>query len=67
MNENLQSVKAASGTHSCGWAARISDGNGGKVSLGNYQDEGAAARAYDAAALKMHGAFATLNFPEVAR
>lgn len=46
------------------WAARISDGNGGKISLGNYHDETAAARAYDGAALKMHGAFATLNFPE---
>lgn len=46
------------------WASRISNGKGGKVSLGNYDDEIAAARAYDHAAREMHGPFATLNFPE---
>lgn len=48
------------------WAARISDGKNGKVSLGNFNDEVDAARAYDRAARKLHGQFATLNFPEVA-
>lgn len=45
------------------WAARISNGRSGKVSLGNFKDEIAAARAYDAAARSLHGEFATLNFP----
>lgn len=45
------------------WAARISSGHGGKISLGNYDDEISAANAYDAAAREMHGEFATLNFP----
>lgn len=46
------------------WAARISNGKGGKRSLGNFQDKIAAAHAYDAAAREMHGDFAVLNFPE---
>lgn len=45
------------------WAATISNGQGGKRSLGNYENEEDAARAYDAAAIEMHGEFATLNFP----
>lgn len=45
------------------WAARISDGNGGKISLGNHADEVSAAQAYDRAARELHGAFAILNFP----
>lgn len=45
------------------WASRISDGRGGKRSLGNYTDEVEAAKAYDRAARELHGEFATLNFP----
>ena len=45
------------------WAATISNGEGGKRSLGHYDNEQDAARAYDAAAVEMHGEFATLNFP----
>ena len=46
------------------WAARISAGKLGKISLGNFKNERQAAEAYDAAAIKYHGEFATLNFPE---
>ncbi len=45
------------------WAARISDGKGGKISLGNHANEVEAARAYDRAARIRHGDFAILNFP----
>lgn len=45
------------------WAARISAGDQGKISLGNYASEIEAALAYDAAARRFHGQFATLNFP----
>jgi len=48
------------------WAARISNGLGGKRSLGNYRDEVEAAKAYDRAARELHGEFATLNFPSEA-
>lgn len=46
------------------WAASISAGSAGKKSLGHYGDERTAALAYDDAARKFHGEFATLNFPE---
>lgn len=46
------------------WAASISNGNGGKISLGHYAKERDAAMAYDAAAKESHGDFATLNFPD---
>lgn len=46
------------------WAASISNGQGGKISLGHHGDEIAAAKAYDKAARELHGEFATLNFPE---
>ncbi|MGQ3213820.1 MAG: HNH endonuclease [Shinella sp.] len=44
------------------WVARISDGEGGKRSLGYFKYEELAALAYDAAAREMHGDFAILNF-----
>lgn len=45
------------------WAAAIT-ANGKRHYLGSYADQADAARAYDAAALHLHGAFARLNFPE---
>ena len=47
------------------WAASISNGKAGKISLGHHSDELSAAKAYDKAARELHGEFATLNFPEV--
>ena len=44
------------------WRAQICFG-GMKKHLGYYSDEAAAARAYDAAALRYHGRFAKVNFP----
>lgn len=44
------------------WAARISNGSGGKRHIGDFTKEIDAAKAYDKAALEMHGEFATLNF-----
>ena len=45
------------------WRAQICF-NGIKKHLGYYEDEVAAAKAYDCAALKYHGEFAKLNFPK---
>lgn len=45
------------------WGAFITD-NGKVRSLGAYVDEVEAARAYDAAAAKLFGPFARLNFPQ---
>lgn len=49
--------------HACGkWQAAIRT-NGRGTYLGLYDSEEQAARAYDRAAARMHGAFARLNFP----
>ena len=44
------------------WRARIRV-NGKRIYLGSFEDEIEAAKAYDMAAKKFHGDFATLNFP----
>lgn len=44
------------------WRAFIKDGDK-QLHLGCFKDEVEAAKCYDRAALSLHGAFATLNFP----
>lgn len=53
------------GVFKCGekWRVRI-DANGKSHAIGRFTDKIEAAHAYDAAARKVHGAFAILNFPE---
>lgn len=48
------------------WQAIIMAG-GKRFHLGSFSSEGAAARAYDRAAKRLHGDFAQLNFPARAR
>lgn len=47
------------------WVANVQAG-GVAHYIGSYADKVEAARAYDAAALRLHGPFARLNFPEAA-
>jgi hypothetical protein len=47
------------------WRARILV-NGKRIYLGSFNSELEAAKAYDLAAKKHHGQFATLNFPRLA-
>lgn len=44
------------------WVAQIRDSNGKKTFLGHFDQVEAAARAYDAAAIRFHGEFAHTNF-----
>lgn len=46
------------------WIAYINPGGGKTIYLGSHRVEEDAARAYDEAARRHHGAFARLNFPE---
>ena len=46
------------------WRARIRV-NGKRIYLGSFESELDAAKAYDTAAKKYHGEFATVNFPDV--
>jgi hypothetical protein len=45
------------------WHSQIKE-NGRQVTIGYFDDEEAAARAYDAKAKELYGEFAALNFPE---
>jgi hypothetical protein len=48
----------------CGrWYGQIKQ-NGKMLHLGSYATKQEAARAYDEAAVRLHGEFATLNFPK---
>jgi len=50
--------------HAKKWAAQVATGVSGKPRpLGYFNDEKEAAKAYDKAALELHGEFALINFP----
>jgi hypothetical protein len=55
--------KGVSHTRHGGWRATIHIGKK-QTHLGIFETEEAAARAYDAAAIRLHGEFARLNFPQ---
>lgn len=48
------------------WVARIGGYKTGRTYLGTFREERDAALAYDAAAIKLYGDFARLNFPHLA-
>ena len=58
-------VSRCAGSRSNPWQALI-ESNRKKYLLGYFPTEEAAARAYDAKALELHGAFARTNFPQEA-
>lgn len=72
MSQNQANVPSRGGaSRFCGvharrskWISQISDGTGGRIYLGAFETETAAAQAYDVAALARYGQFARLNFPE---
>lgn len=73
-NKNRRSLKTKSGyrgvrrhSDAVRWSAYLSLPGRGFLSLGQYETAEDAAQAYDAAARKIHGEFAYLNFPEIRR
>lgn len=63
-NRNSTGFRGVRRQRSGGYQALIMSGNNMRLGLGTYSTAEEAGRAYDAAAKKMFGEFATLNFPE---